>query len=371
MQLPGRRCSISHRANLKRSAAVAGLALTFALAACSGDQEPVGRHTTTVPVSPTPRATPLPDVSPVAPVGSEQRPLALVFVLPRSDQNTGTASVQRDVQSWLFDELGLSVTVTFVENDAEALRAVCTGTGDGGPAAAWMNAFTAMAAERSCGAEPALAVMRGTGTRASIGTAVEIIGRAGLASLDALRGQSMCRVSGEDDLSAWVYPSLLLTGAGVSPFTDMPAPREYDSAADVVEAISNGDCAAAALPPGAYEDALDELAGNAADREELEAAVTVLRPAGETATPRGSSFSGYPANVVPYDALVFPSSGVFSADLRDQLVSSLSSYAESRDGQALLRDVLDASGVFSVDATDYGTFRSVVNQAHWDMTFAG
>lgn len=360
-----------HRAVVKQGVAAAGLVISLALSACSGNQEPVGRHTTAVPVSPTPRATPLPDVPPVAPLGSEQRPLSLVFVLPEADQSAGASAVRQDLETWLLDELGLSVTVAFVENESEALRAVCTGTGDGTPAAAWMSAFSAMAAESGCNAEPALAVVRGTGTRAAVGTAVEIVGRAGLASLDALRGQAMCRATGEDDLTAWIYPSLLLTGAGVSPFTDMLAPQEYDTAVDVIRAIYTGDCAAAALPPGAYDDALDDLEGATADREELEAAVTVLRPAGDVTPPQGASWSGYDANVVPYDTLVFPPSGMLPTELRAQIVTALSDYAESRDGQALLRDFLNASGIITVEAADYGAFRAAVNQAHWDMTFAG
>ncbi|WP_238626287.1 phosphate/phosphite/phosphonate ABC transporter substrate-binding protein [Aggregatilinea lenta] len=356
---------------------LAGLVLSLSLAACSGSDEPVGRRTTAVPVSPTPRATPLPDVSPVAPLGSEGRPLTLIFVQPGDTLTTGIAAVQQDVQAYLLDELGLSVAITFVENESEALRAVCIGTEDGMPAAAWMSAFSAMVAERDCDAEPALAVVRGTGTRAAVGMPVEIVGRGGIAALDALRGQAMCRVTGDEDLVAWVYPSLLLAGAGIDPITDMPAPLDYASAEDVIRAIAEGDCAAAALEPGAYDDALDDLestlpwSGGPANREELEAAVTVLRPAGDATAPRGTAWSGYAANVVPYDALVFPSSGVLSADLREQIGAALSGFADSRDGQAMLQDLLDASGLIPVDAADYGAFRSVINQAHWNMTAAG
>jgi ABC-type phosphate/phosphonate transport system substrate-binding protein len=312
-------------------------------------------------------------VSPVAQLGSEDRPLTLAFVLPIDDRDTQTAAAANDLETWLLGELGVTVSVTFVNNDSEALRAICSETEDASPTAAWVSAFTVMAAESACGAEPVMGIVRGTGTRAAVGTAVELVGRAGLAALDALRGQAICRVAGEDDLSTWIYPTLLLTGAGVNPFTDMPAPREYESAADVVRAIYDGDCPAAALPPDVYDDALDDLESSltGVSREQIEAAFTILRPAGDPAPPRGASWSGYDTNVIPYDALVFPPSSVLPNELREQIVAALSEHAESRDGRDLLDTVLDASAVIAVDAGDFGAFRAVVNQANWDMTFAG
>ncbi len=352
------------------------LFLLVVLVACGGeDATPVQRRPTAVPMTPTPRSTPLPEVPTVPPLGSEGRPVTLAVVLPDgADVDEDAAD---DLAGWFLSETGLTVEVETVANESEALRLVCTGTPAGGPAAVWVSAFTAVAAQRDCSAVPSAAVVRGVGARATLGTPVEIVSRADVGTIGALRGQAFCHLEG-DPLTNWVFPSLLLTAGGIDPFDDLEDITAFEDPETLVRALYAGDCAAAALTSDLLDDVLDELEGSLpgedgpARREELDAAFRVLRPAGDVTLPaEGARWSGYPANVIPYETLVFPPEAMLPADLREALHTALLDYTATREGERLLRDWFDASRLLPVEPSDFDALRSVLNQARWDMAFSG
>lgn len=308
-------------------------------------------------------------------LGDSRRPIELVFVLPDSTNETRASAARTDLESY-FSSQGLSINVQFVDNDAAAFKAVCANGVEGNPAAVWASAFTLAAAQQQCGGVPSLAVTRGQRTQASIGTTVDLITRAGVTGIIDLTGQTFCRIDGQD-FTSWVLPRLIMQSEGFNPLTEFTAVLDYPDTLEMLRAIYEGECAAAAIPAGEFEDLLEELADtlDTADQpvssSDLAQSMAILVPAGDTDVPRDlESWTGYAANIVPYEGLVFPPDTVLPANLRAQITDALVEFSEGRDGSELLADLLDASGIIRVDSADYEAFNAMISRARWDMTYA-
>jgi hypothetical protein len=349
--------------------------MMVALTACGGGETLV-RPTlipTPIPPTPTPRSTPLPPVLDAPQIGDMERPIRLLFALPDDASTTNAREAANQLQRDLEDELELSFSVDLV-SESEALAEVCSGL----PVAAWISAFSYVAAQTECGAIPVLAETNGTAPRILVGTTVEIVGRKVITNLDQLQDQVFCRSQEQDYATNWVLPSLVLAANGLDPATDLGEIRDYVNDLAVGRALYEIECNAAALPPGEFDDWLDDLSWTLSTEqvpvtvETLEGVLVVIQPAGDVALPASTSnWDGYDENVIPYEVLVFSPNSALPVALRNEIVPVITRFFEDRnDGAQRLHTLLDATGIIEVDNKDFDKFRTLLNDAHWDMTFA-
>jgi ABC-type phosphate/phosphonate transport system substrate-binding protein len=357
---------------------IAGLLiLAFVVTGCGENNQtavPATRPPTAIPPTPTPRSTPLPDVPEMPSLGDSRRPVGLVFVLPDGTNETRANTARTHLESY-FSSQGITVDIQFAENDAAAFQAVCGGSGN--PAAVWASSFTVAQAQIQCDGIPALAVTRGQRTRASVGTTVDLVARAGIIDISGLAGQVFCRIDAQD-FDTWVLPRLIMQSQGLNPMTDLAAVMDFEDSLEMLRAIYDGDCAAAAIPAGEFDDLLDELADSLDTEEQpvtssdLTDKMMVIVPAGDTDVPdEDTTWEGYATNVVPYEGLVFPPNYVLPATLRAQMTDAIVEFSAGRNGSELLTDLLDAVGIIRIDSTDYETFSTMLSSARWDMIYNG
>ncbi len=389
-----RRCTINRQIIIFVCAVIV---LAMLITSCGGSDNsnnnnnaPVRRPTRVLP-TPTLRSTPLPE-GPGAPViGSRQRPIQILFALPDASVNNDTKAsgtelegyIEDELNALLQDELGitisdLTVVVDFV-SPAAALDAVCGRTAEGNPTLIWVNSFSAVVAHNNCEAEPALAITRSKGSRASVGRTAEIIARPDVNSLADLTGRVFCRSDEQDVFTSWVFPGILLSSQNVDPFTQLSAVNSYPTDIDLMLALYKGDCAAASIPADAYDGLVDDLLdaldaiGQSVSSDDVENTVKVLIPAGETAVPTNfSNWDGYASNVVPYETLLLPPQTIFPGQpMRALLVTTISDFfTDSEDGSARLRELLDgASGIIPVTHAQFDTFAEMLSLAKWDMVY--
>ncbi|MBN1680603.1 MAG: PhnD/SsuA/transferrin family substrate-binding protein [Anaerolineae bacterium] len=330
-------------------------------------------------MTPTPRSTALPLAADAPTLGDPERPISINFVIPEDDRDSNVIGAKNDLEAYLEDQLDLTVNVGFLENDSEAIKDVCSGR----PTAVWASPFSLVAAEQTCGAVPGLSITRGRSTRETIGTTIEIVAHTDISSLSILSGWIFCRIDAQD-VDSWVFPSLLMASEGVNPFIDLGGVQDYPDNEAMLLAIYNGECAAAGMPPGEFDTLVDTLASelttgeNPVTRDDIRNIMCVIRPAADVAFPGNmEAWQGYGRNMIPYEGLIFPPDSALPPALREQIAESILDFADSSQGEGLLRDVLDASQIIKVlpDASNnyadyYAAFRSTVIQAKWDMTFS-
>lgn len=285
------------------------------------------------------------------------------------------ANAQRlnELERELADETDLEVTVELAD-ESTALQALCSGR----PVAAWVSAFSFVKAHETCGALPALAITRGTLPRVNTGTSAMIIAPSTETDITTMAGKVFCR-SAEHELDiTWVLPSLLLASAGINPVTDLAEIKDLPDDIILGMALLEGVCNAAALPPGQFDDFLEDLAERMSTEtkpirvSDLEKRLTVLVESGATVFPADADdWEGYPANVIPYEVLVFAPEASLPASLRSTMSDSLEAFFTDRtSGTARARDLLDADGIIAVDLEDFAAFRELLVNAKWDMTFS-
>lgn len=335
------------------------------LAACGGSQKTaVPTNASRLP-STTPRSTPLPEVATPVVLGTAEDPLVLAFVLPEFDSDTQAAIsalnelMDEVVVNARLEATGLvpAVEVKSLTTMQEGLQAVCGSD----KALVWVDAFTYIAAERLCAAQPVLAINRSnnetvTGlpnrvtVRAAQGLPFDIIYRASLGNLDLedVAGKTVCRL-GTDDLVSWVYLNLTLRGAGVNPVTELGGVAMVDDYAAMVQAIQdrNGSCQVGAIPRGTLNGIFDALANDDIDIDPD--AVSVLSSA---------------APAIPYAVLIAPPDNVLLVDLRQSVVDVL----QSADTAETLKNLLVYSRLVAVTPQTYNSFRQWLQAAGWEMS---
>jgi hypothetical protein len=355
------------------------LFLLVIVAGCQGDGGPQRTPLPTpIPATLTPRSTPLPPVGDAPRLGEGPRQIELVMAtfgdsVPRDARDTGN-----DLQSELEDELELDMRVTFAD-ETDALEALCSGA----PRAAWVSAYSYVKAQQECGAVPVLAVQRGRTPRIVIGETAEIVSRAVLSDLEQLRGLTFCRSADQDYFTGWVYPQLLLTSSGLNLGTDV-ALGEYPRLIDMGRALYITNCNAIALPPGEFEDFLDELAdeldsdANPITTETLNDVIHVLQPAGTIVfnddDMRGTGENAYyvfDQGVIPYEVLVFAPDSAIPEQLRKDITEVIQNFLADRvEGNDRLENLLDATGIMPVTENSYVAFSAMLVGSGWDMTAA-
>ena len=342
------------------------------LAACGGNANVPPTHVPTrVPPTPTPRSTPLPPVENAPELGQGPRALELIFTL--GDANDRDARrARQDLQRHLADALEMDVRVTFADEIA-ALDALCSGA----PRAAWVSAPTYYAAATQCGAVPALALQRGRPPTYTVGRSVEIVGRIDVTGMEQLKGRVFCRSDETPLFTSWVAPALLMAAEGANPQLDLAAVRDYPDDLALAQALYEGDCAAAALPPERFDDLVLELAtaltdqGRRTTEDNITAVMHIVAPAADTEAPDNPErWDGFAEGVFPYEVLVFAPESASPEDVRAEMAEAVQDFFDDRaEGEDRLSALLDAAAIMPVSADDYAAFRAMLAAAHWDMTF--
>jgi hypothetical protein len=223
---------------------------------------------------------------------------------------------------------------------------------------------------------PVLAITRGR-PQATVGRTAEIIARIDITRLSQLKNRVFCRSYDQDYFTSWVFPSLYIAGQGVDPLTDLSEIKDYPDNMSLGHALYVGDCAAAALPPDAFEDFLIDLSAFLSTEEtpvtssDLSDVLHVVQPAADTAVKTGVVRWQYATGVIPYEVLAFPPDSALPEALQQKITETISGFfGESASSNQRLNDLLNATGLIAVDANSYQNFSPVVINAKWDMVFS-
>lgn len=277
--------------------------------------------------------------------------------------------------------LSLAIQVERFENMRDALDAVCNGK----PTLVWVDAFTYIAAEQACGAQPLFAIRlsdeeiiegltEDITVDAETGFEFDIVYNTRLGTLPNgladLADTTVCRLSADDPIS-WIYFSLTLRGAGLNPITNLAGVIDVDDyAAMVLDILSDEEetCQVGAIPRGTLPDILEFLADEADEDEEfpeidLDAADTPIR-----LLDQGDAIWAE----VPHMVLIAPSEPLLPAEFREAIVTSLDELLEDINNDALdvedvLAPFLNYVEIVAVDADDYDEFREWLAAARWQM----
>jgi hypothetical protein len=277
--------------------------------------------------------------------------------------------------------LSLAVEVRGFDNMREALEAVCSGD----PTFVWVDAFTYIAAERACGAQPYYMVrLSDEETVEGLPEDITFDGETGVTfdivyntrlgtlpnGLADLADTTVCRL-GPNDAISWIYFGLTLQSAGVNPITGLAGVVDVDDyGAMVLDILSDeeGTCQVGAIPHGTLEDILEYLADEADDEDEfpeidLEAPDSPLRLLLE-----GEETWAEVPNLI----LITSPEPVLPAEFREPIVTSLDELLEDIDNTAadvedVLAPFLRYEEIVEVDGSDFNEFRQWLQAARWQM----
>ena len=313
------------------------LLLMLALASCRREA-PQAQATAAPTLTPTPRSTPLPALPTVAPPGSAENPLQMVIPVSVAGAKLDASAVQ----AALLEQSGLSVSIVVVDRDADALAAVCAPGAL--PSVAWLGGLALVSARaQNCG-EVILQVQRTVQRQDSTGETVSLIAlKKGVATLSGLNDKTICRLS-NGDLYTWLIPAVMLRAGGLD--TTELATRDVEQLAQIMPALTAGDCDAAGVPSSVLATG-GELA---ADSDQL----TVL---GES-----------PA--FPYGVLVVPPEVPLGARLA--LTQALTTLAKPGSATApQLRSLLGQTALLPVGADAFDDLDQFIRQTGLDFTLLG
>ena len=349
--------------------------LSLVLVACgeADDSRRPTRVPTRIPPTPTLRSTALPDVPEAPDIGDPERPIVIRIAVPDERKTSAVRQAAQQLAQLLTDELGLAFKVELTD-EKSALDALCSGS----PVMGWVSAFTYAAARQECEAIPLLAVKRGRMPTFTIGQSSEIVGRAEITDLSQMAGRIFCRSEAQDMAVSWVLPALQLGAAGVNPFVDLEAIRDYPDDPAVILALYAGKCDAAAFRPGDFNQALQDAAtrqteptGEQPGYSDLTAALHVIVPAADTTAPAGTAQgAGFPASILPYEILVAAPESALPKGLRESIVERVENFFNDRaEGTSRTKRLLDADGILRVESKDYRPFVTMLEKAGWHMAF--
>lgn len=362
--------------NTKALFGLIAIILLFLMTACGGSEKETGPTNTPPPApSPTPRSTALPDVAtPIIP-GSDAQPITIGFVV--TEVNADVQNAKRDLSTQIgghltdsqLELMGLSpsVEVEHYNSSLEALEAVCQKHGT----LVWVNAFTYIAAEQACGAQPLFAVRKssresvdGLPTRATIraisGLSFDLAydTRFGVLEngLADVRGLKVCRLGADDPIS-WIYFALALRSVGINPVTDLAEIVDVEDYSAILLAIAeeSGPCDVGAIPKGSFNALSDSLEDE-------------INPDDNLVAIFGDNQISWPE--VPYSILIAPPETLLSANLRGSVVEAWE--ALLADSSLELEDSLGVllayRSIEAVTASDFDAFRSWLAAAGWQMS---
>lgn len=211
------------------------LLLLLGLAACGAPPN----------LTPAPTITPLPTATPdVSNAGQPNNPLRMAL---RPADLELARLLEATFEKAVLNASAVTIDLVLVENDAEALAAVCE-TGSDQLTVAWLNGLGYLAAnEQNCGD----AVLRIERDRRPGEAGVIIVNNAVGSSLLNLRNTTFCRLS-YDDFYSWLLPTLLFRVNNLS-VTDFERIEDRQTTSQLVTAVSTNQCAGAGLPESAYD----------------------------------------------------------------------------------------------------------------------
>lgn len=372
---PRGRCTITALPSSKIILAIAGLLLmTLVVAACGEDSGPQPtRIPPTIEITPTPRSTALPEVEEAAAPGDDARPIIVQIALFGDSVSGATRRAGIELQDELRAALDLVINVEFVTETA-ALENLCSGQ----PYVVWASAFTYAAANAQCDVTPRQAIQRGRTPEATIGRSAEIVARTDITAIGELGEGTFCRSLEHDLFVTWVYPSLLLRAHNIDPLNELDTVLDYPDDLSLLFALYEGNCDAAGLPAGIFEDYLVDIALLASTDQsqitidDVEERLHVLVDAGNTAPPVDATDGDliFEPNTIPYGLLIFPASPAIPANIRDDLNDAISDFfADRTEGAERLNALLDATALIPVEQSSYANFLALIADSGWNMTF--
>jgi ABC-type phosphate/phosphonate transport system substrate-binding protein len=296
-------------------------------------------------LTPTPRSTPLPPVATVVPPGSEENPLRMLIRPASTALRAAAQNDLNDFQTALQEQSGLVIEVVLVESYAEAVGALCDSSA-GQVAVAWLDGVSYMAAmSQNCG-KPIMQVERGQRADAQTGESVQMMVSAdsGLSALSALDGKNFCRISAEDVYS-WLVPSLMLRAAGVDPLS-FAAITDYETIPEMLEAVAEGDCDAAAVSARQYENAERDIGDAAEQLQILETSVNF-----------------------PYNILMYPLE--LPLGQRLALDDALLNMAANDETASLMQSLLGQDDLVRVEADDFEDFTDFMESTGFNFAQLG
>ena len=343
------------------------LLVTIAAACGGGGGVPTPSITPRPSGTPTPRSTALPEVSTPVPVGAEERPIKILVV---RESDAATNRIVNDLSEDLTDELdnfrlgwyeGLYIEFELVDTQQEALTRICNSPNT----AAFVDAFTYIAAEQNCGALPALQVEK-DGEQGSNFDLIVFRQRVGAAS--NLAGRVFCTMD-INSITEFVHPALAFRVIGIDPLDDFSEiATGFESDTEMIlamtgryEPASRPRCDGAALPTGRLDEIEEELLDEDREQNLTQSQfnqVGVLEVTGEDAW-----------EPLPYEILVFPPNRLMPEFLREEIVGAFTTL-ESDEGSAYenLVDLLEHDSLVPVTRLDYNDFREwLVDKAGWNL----
>jgi ABC-type phosphate/phosphonate transport system substrate-binding protein len=342
---------------------IAGIILfAIVIAACGDETPPPPTFTPTVTPTPTLRSTPLPEANTPIPLGSDDRPITLGFVL--TDTNAqAIRAVEQAVNQAADNELTIDIS-TF-PSMGTALDAICNGTN---PTMAWVDAFTYIAAEQRC---DAIAIF---GVELNEIEARErnfdIIFSGSLdpipTTLADIEGKSWCRLDATDTIS-WIYPSLAMQTANLNPLTALTEIIEVDTYSELVLAVFDGTCDMGAIPDGELRRLSRQLEReNRVDEDATEELIIDLVGIEGTPPDIGILLDGRETwPVVPAPVLVAPAEIVLPEQYRDIILQAIEVLSEE---ESPLAELLGYETIVASNDNDYSAFRTWLSRTNWAMS---
>lgn len=318
------------------------LVLFIVLAGCRrfANIEPTERPTQT----PTPRSTHLPPVPTEVPIGSEDNPIRVIFTLTESGRSEGAiTAAAEELQPELIQATGLSLEVEVVETDAEALAQLCASTPEQ-VSIVWVGGVAYAAAyAQNCGSAE-LQVARGERDSAQTGTEVALYGNveAGVASLGALAGKTVCRL-GFDDLYTWLIPTVMMRSAESDVLSDIRDVQDVDDLDALMDGLTNGDCDAAGMSIPDFEERASVS---------VRSDIAIIAQSVE----------------IPYTVLVVPPHLPFGH--KNAIIDAFITIANGARGD-LMRPLVLQDEVVRTEDADFARLRAFFSQANIDLAELG
>jgi ABC-type phosphate/phosphonate transport system substrate-binding protein len=278
------------------------------------------------------------------PVGAARRPLHLAVVQVSSGRSPQAVSAAAaNLGKTLLDKTELTIQVDLVNNDAEALAALC-GSADGAVTAAWLNGIAYAAAyAQGCGTA-GVQVQRGTLSAAKTGDEARIYVNpdAKISSMTDLDKKTYCRIR-DTDLYSWLVPLMMMSAGGFTSAGNLQAIRDYDDPAQMIADTLAGTCDAMGIAGSQF----DEIASASA-----RSTLTVLQ---QSAT-------------IPYAVLVYPPQVL--SDAQQKISSALVSIGSGSDAN-IVKALLEQDEVIAVTDSDFTSLRAFIRRAGIDLAQAG
>jgi phosphonate transport system substrate-binding protein len=309
---------------------------------------------------------------PAAEIGSEQRPVKLMFV-PSVDVGVIEAG-GKAMADWLTEQTGIHFDVSVPTSYAATIEAMCASEGD---AMGFIPGLGYVLANDKCGVEVALATIRYG--RTAYWTEFVVRRDSGITSLEDLEGKKWA-VPSLTSTSGYLWPSVLLTTKGVTPGETVEVGGHPQAVLAVYDGTADfGTCFFS--PPGdTPEDWKEgdppEPGGPFTIEQQDDGTYKAWQGGLQIRDARVSAMTTYEdvldqvgilglTERIPNDTVSFVKD--FPPELRDQIVQGLIDYAATDEGQAVLadQDFYDITGFGRVDDSYYDPVRTAINTLGW------